>query len=93
MDSTIIHQSTFSPFDWSGTLNVAFSSEASHAASEVPGSTSNPEDLDTMEVQNYADDDFYDTCTNVYLEGYNDNPGVWAHHAPACDHVNIWTIR
>lgn len=91
IDTTVIRQSTFSPYSWSGTLNVTFFSETYHEESNVPGSASSRQDWSLMQVQNYANDGWYTTCSNANMGVGNSNATSWGVGAPGCNHIQSWT--
>lgn len=91
IDTTVIRQSTFSPFAWGSPYHVTFFSETIFAPSTVPGTSDNPEDWTAMQVQNQADDQWYTTCNNAKMGAHNQFPTAWGLFAQNCDHIQSWT--
>lgn len=92
IDSTVIHQSSFSPFaTWSTPFHVAFSAETYYAQSHIAGTATAKQDYSSMQVQSFANDGWYGSCGNANLGSYNYNPTRWGVDAPACNHVRTWT--
>jgi hypothetical protein len=92
IDTTIIHQSGWSPFaNWQAPFQVAYSAETYYAQSHIPGFSSAPQDWSSMQVQRFDNDTFVDTCSNVFLGKFNQNSGRWGNDAPHCDHIRSWT--
>jgi len=90
IDSTIVHQSNFSPFsNWNAPFHVAFSGETYHTSSDVPGYAAAPTAHSNMQVQLLSNNTWVGTCGNVYLGRYL-SPRYSA-DAPACDYVRVWT--
>lgn len=90
VDSTIIHQSSFDPIaDWPKPFYAQFVGETTHDNSDVPGYTSTPTDFSSMEIQSFANDQWYDTCNNADFGLTQANR--YSADAPSCDHVRIWT--
>lgn len=92
IDTTIIHQSNWSPFaNWQTPFQVAYSAETYYAQSHIPGFPTAPQDWSSMQVQRFDNDSFVDSCNNVFLGSYNQNPGRWSNDAPNCNHIRSWT--
>ena len=92
IDLTIIHQSTWSPFNtWGGTFHVAFSAETYYAQTHIPGLSTAKQDFSGMQVQDRINDSWYDTCGNAFLGSYNQNSPRWGVDAPNCNHTRSWT--
>lgn len=95
IDTTIFIQSSFDPFSsWAGTWNVSYEGETSFDESDVPGyqqaGLPPPTNFGLMEVQDFYNDNYYDTCGNAVLAA---SPAVhrYATDAPACDFTRVWT--
>lgn len=92
IDTTVIRESTFSPFSWTMPLQVAYDSETYYAQTHVPGTTASPQDYNAMQVQlNNTSNNFVTTCNYVSLGSLNGNPGRWGVSAPSCSHTQSWT--
>lgn len=91
VDVTIFIQSSWNQFGvWANPLIAEFNGETHHYNSDVPGSSANPTDFHgPMQVQNYANDQFYDTCGFISL--YPAAAFRYATDQPSCDHVRVWT--
>lgn len=92
----IIHQAGFSIIDITrggdGVAHVSFRGETYYAATNLPGSSSNPTDIQAMQVQFYSDDTFNDTCGNVILGRTNEgNYSRYAEGATSCNDIQVWT--
>jgi hypothetical protein len=91
IDTTIIRQSTFSPFDWpNGPIGLGFASETYHYESDIPGTSTNRQDWSSMQAQRFTNDQWYGTCNEAYFGKHVDNP-AWSNYAPHCDHTQAWT--
>jgi len=91
IDTTIIHQSSFSPFAWTSPLHVAYDSETYYAQSHVPGTAANRQDYNALQVQlNDASNAFVTSCNYVHLYAVNQNPQRWGVTAPSCSHTQTW---
>lgn len=91
VDTTIVHETSFSPYSWSQPYNVTFASEAYFVESNVPGSASSPENWSSMRVQNLSDDQWYTTCSNANMRAGNANIARWAQNAINCENIQSWT--
>ncbi|TWP32065.1 hypothetical protein [Leekyejoonella antrihumi] len=94
IDTTLIHQSTFDPFAvWTRPFYVQYSAETYHSESHIPGTSTAKQDFSSMLIQDFYNNGWYGSCSNVYLGSYNGNPSRWGVDAPACNHVRMWTAR
>lgn len=94
IDQTVIHQSTWSPFsNFTSPFEVQFSTETHYLESRIPGTPSLPEDYSLLQVQDRANDNFYDACGNVGLGYADDNQNQWSTDAPHCNHIRTWQIH
>lgn len=90
IDSTIFIQSTWNQFtQWSQPFQVAFDGEARHNASDIPGYGSVRTDYSGMQVQDYFNDNFFNTCGYINL-GVVSSPR-YAVSGLNCDHIQVWT--
>jgi hypothetical protein len=90
MDLTVIHEGEFSPFAlWSTPFQAEFSAEAHYKANTIPGSASAPVDMSGLQVQSYANDNWYTVCGNTNLTAYTDKSS-WGVARPSCDDVHTW---
>lgn len=95
VNSTILHQASFGIAEitnYFGRADVAFEGETYYAATNLPGSTSNPTDFDVIQVQYYSNDSFNGACSGVILGRVNQgNVSRYAEGAAACDDTQVWT--
>jgi hypothetical protein len=93
IDFTIFQQSTWSPFDnWSRPFKVGFDGEVSHGTSYVPGAQWAKADQTNMQVQDWYNDQYYNTCGRVGLGGHISSISFGV-DAPNCDWTRSWTNR
>jgi len=91
IDTTVIRESSFSPFsNWTAPFGVGYSAESYFVENNIPGSLAAKQDYSTMQVQ-AEDDKWYGSCGNVNLGRYNQNSSRWGVDSVSCSHVRTWT--
>lgn len=91
IDTTIIIQSPWSPFSWTGNYQVAFSSETYYQETHIPGAPATKQAFTNLQVQDRVNDSWYNTCGNANLGLFNNVPSGWGVDSLSCNYTRSWT--